>query len=105
MVSKSSPLATSRGQLAAGSFTYRTIQSQFTTVHEKFNAKDISDWYKDVSHATAAWRSFRDDVAYISFTNKSLSREAMKVLDADFFLHRPFSVIITADQLEAVIPA
>lgn len=87
-----------------GGDVHLVIQSKHTTTDKTVSAQVISDWYEEVSKATATRRSDQDDVLYVFFTNKRLSDPAVQALDAHFFRERPFLCVITADQLEAVIP-
>lgn len=80
-------------------------QSKHTTVDDAVSVGDITRWYEEARAALAAWKSDKDHVLYVFFTNKRLSKSAMEDLSTDFFLAHPSLCVISADQLGAVIPA
>lgn len=68
------------------------------------SAKDIRDWYISAVKITEKWRTGNDKVLYVFITNKRLSTKAKNQLGVDFFRANPFLCVVTADQLEAVVP-
>lgn len=66
---------------------------------------DIDKWFSTVTTLTNPWRQDGDEMLFMYFSNKRLSDDTKKAMDAQFFLDRPGLCVTSFEEIDQVIPS
>lgn len=72
-----------------GGHAYIIVQTKKTSNAITVSLTDIDKWFSTVTSLTNPWRQDGDEMLFMYFSNKRLSDDTKKAMDAQFFLDRP----------------
>eukprot|EP00170_Pyropia_yezoensis_P002595 contig_10927_g2599 len=86
-----------------GGHAYIIVQTKKTSNAITVSLTDIDKWFSTVTSLTNPWRQDGDEMLFMYFSNKRLSDDTKKAMDAQFFLDRPGLCVTSFEEIDQVI--